>query len=573
MNILKLYDYQQECVNELKTHDKGIVCLPTGTGKTLIQATVIANDIIEHPNEFRLYVINAPRIMLSYQLLKDVYTHLMSNHIEARYMCVHSGGQTDMEDLEKIRIESNENESDTIPFSEIENGTQVQGIREIIIKSRNLNLPLILFSTYNSASRIELARLNEIQEKEVIERKEFAKPIKEDFGMVDGKWNSKESEDNYLDTLRKWEKSEYYKNTIEFTADTTYDSINIVMNDEAHYLIQERFYPILSTLKSDRCYFFTATTIVTPSDLGRGMNNSDSYGEIIYMMTPREAIERGKMVRPRFHFLFSKGVTYTMDDFETSIGVIIQESFLQHSYVLKDVQPKILVSVKGVADIKRFMESKEYKRMILNGTDIYAVASDEKIGNDINGEKVKRQEFLKRLKADGRNRGKRLIVLHFDVLSEGIDVSGFTGILPFRSLGKAKFLQTYGRAARLDYMDRERLESGELKPNDLTEFMKPYAWIIVPTIIHENEDNKEYFVNLVAEMRDYGFNPSEDIVLTDDANGLQIMTGPEGLNEIKKKSPKIGSYIEKVESQYEDERIANLKQEEWLDEVIDDLKD
>jgi len=571
MELLKLYDYQKECVNVLKTKDKGIVCLPTGTGKTLIQATVIAEDIIQHPNEFRLYVINAPRIMLSYQLLKDVYSHLMTSHIEARYMCVHSGGQTDMEDLEKIRFESNQ-DGENVPFSEIENGTSTQGIREMIIKSRNLNLPLVLFSTYNSASRIELARLNESQEKEVIERKEFDKPIKEDFGFVDDKWSTKESEDNYLDTLRKWEKSEYYKNTKEFTEETTYNMIDIVMNDESHYLIQERFYPILTTLRSNRCYFFTATTIHTPSDLGRGMNNVDSYGDIIFERTPRWAIENGKMVRPRFHFLFSKGTTYTIDDFETSIGVIIQESFLQHSYVLKDVQPKILVSVKGVGDIKRFVESKEYKRMILNGTDIYCVASDESIGNDINGVKVKRQDFLKRLKEDGRNRSKRLIVLHYDILAEGIDVSGFTGILPFRSLGKAKFLQTYGRAARLDYMDREKLESGELKPNDLSEFMKPYAYIIIPSIIHENEDNKELFGNLVTEMRSYGFDPSEDIVVTDDTNGLQTMEKTKGLNEIKKKSPKIGEYIQKIESELEDERIAKLNQIEWLDEVINDLK-
>ena len=560
MELLKLYDYQEDCVNILDIKSKGIICLPTGTGKTLIQATIIANDIKNHPNEFRLYVINAPRIMLSYQLMKEVYSHLISSRIESRYMCVHSGGQADMEDLERIRIESNQDTDDNIPFSEIENGTSPSLIREMIIKSKNLNLPLVLFSTYNSAEQIERARLlidvdipDGVQE-------DFEEPILENF----------ENEDLYLDDMRKWNKIQFYKNKIKFIG-TSYDKIDIVMNDEAHYLIQERFYSILSVLKSDRCYFFTATTIHTPSDQGRGMNNVNSYGEVIYLMTPREAIEKGKMVRPRFQILLSNGTSYTMDDFETSIGVIIQESFLQHSYILKDIQPKVLVSVKGVNDIKRFFESKEYKRMILNGTEIYAVASDEYIGNNINGVHVTRQEFLKRLKNDGRNRSKRLIVLHYDILAEGIDVSGFTGILPLRTLGKAKFLQTFGRAARLDYIDRERLEKGEIKPNDLSEFMKPYAWIIVPAIIHENEDNKDHFANLVDEMRNYDFIPSEDIILTDDTNGLQTLTGPEGLNIMKKKSPKIGSYIERVQSEYEDERIANLSSEEFLDEVIKDL--
>ena len=562
--ILTLYDYQEECVNKLKTDKKGIVCLPTGTGKTLIQATIIAQDILNHQNEFRLYVINAPRIMLSYQLMKEVYSYLMNNHIEARYMCVHSGGQADMEDLEKIRVESNQTSDDTVPFSEIESGTSPSTIREMILKSRSQNLPLVLFSTYNSADHIEYARFNNIPEdikEEEIEN--FEKPTIEKF----------ENEDSFLDSLRKWERVEYYKNkTIPDFNERTYDKIDIVMNDEAHYLIQERFYNILSILKSERCYFFTATTVNSPSDKGRGMNNVESYGELLYMMTPREAIERGKMVRPRLHFLLSYGTTYTINDYETSLGVIIEESFLQHQYVLKGVNPKVLVSVKGVGDIKRFFESKEYKKMIRNGTTIYAVASDESIGNDINGVKVTRQQFLKQLKSDGRDRSKRLVVLHYDILAEGIDISGFTGILPLRTLTKSKFLQTYGRAARLDFDDRSRLESGEIKSNDLSEFVKPYAWVIVPAIIHENSDNKEHIGNLITELRSYGFNPSDDVIITDDTNGLPTVIGPESLNQLKKKSPNIGSFIEKVEAEYEDERIAKLDEAAWLDEVINDLK-
>ena len=576
--ILKLYDYQEECVKILDTKSKGIVCLPTGTGKTLIQATIIANDIIQHPNTFNLYVINAPRIMLSYQLMKEVYSYLVNNHIEARYMCVHSGGQADMEELEKIRVESNQMSDETIPFSEIENGTSPALIREMILKAKNQNLPLVLFSTYNSADRIEDARFNITVEQEKEYTLNTPKPLQEDFGYMDEGcfqgWVNSEDEDAYLDELRKWERQNHKsKLQIPVNTPTTYDKIEIVVNDEAHYLIQERFYNILEILKSNRCYFFTATTINSPSDKGRGMNNVESYGEIIYMMTPREAIDRGKMVRPRLHFLLSYGTTYTINDYETSLGVIIEESFLQHQYVLKGVNPKVLVSVKGVGDIKRFFEGKEYKKMIRNGTTIYAVASDESIGNDINGEKVTRQVFLNRLKIDGRDRSKRLVVLHYDILAEGIDISGFTGILPLRTLTKSKFLQTYGRAARLDYDDRQRLESGEIKPNDLSEFVKPYAWVIVPAIIHENADNKEHIGNLITELRSYGFSPTDDVIITDDTNGLPTVMGPESLNQLKKKSPNIGSYIEKVEAEYEDERIAQLNETEWLDKVINDLKD
>ena len=109
-------------------------------------------------------------------------------------------------------------------------------------------------------------------------------------------------------------------------------------------------------------------------------------------------------------------------------------------------------------------------------------------------------------------------------------------------------------------------------PNDLDKFMKPYAWVIVPTIIHEDADNKEHIGNLITELRDYGFNPSEDIVSTDETNGLPTLDGPEGLNNVKKKCPNIGLYIEKVEASYEDERIAKLTTEEWLVHNFPELK-
>jgi hypothetical protein len=338
------------------------------------------------------------------------------------------------------------------------------------------------------------------------------------------------------------------------------------MNDEAQYLVQEQFHDIIHILNTKRCYFFTATTIHTPSDTGRGMNNSESYGEIIFEMTPRQAIDLGKMVRPRMHFVIPpSGSTYTKDDFESSLGKIISEAFAQHNYAIGQFsKAKMLVSVKGVGDIQKFFESKEYKGLVRTGVKIYAVASDERIGNNINGERVNRREFLNRLKEDGKNPTQEIIILHYDILAEGIDVPGITGIMPLRTLGKAKFLQTFGRAARLDIEDRSLIEKGKIKPNELSEMNKPYAWVIVPTIIHEDADSKEHIGNLITELRSYGFNPSEDIVSTDTKTGLPVIEGPDALNEVKVKCPNIGEYIEKVEADYENEFYASLNDEQKI---------
>lgn len=506
--LSKLYDYQLDAVKATDKNKKGIVCMPTGAGKTFVQASVIAKDILKNKGKFGIYVINAPRIMLSYQLLKEVYSFLMYAGIDARYMSVHSGGSVDLQDLEAIRVDANYNEGTNIQFAEIHSGTSPILIRECLEMAKTGDIPLIIFSTYNSAERINDAVPSE--------------------------------------------------------------KINIVMNDEAQYLVQEQFHDIIHILNFNRCYFFTATTIHTPSDTGRGMNNKESYGDVIYLMTPRQAIDMGKMVRPRLHFVIPPdGSNYTKEDFQNSLGKIISEALAQHDYAIGQFSvPKMLVSVKGVGDIQKFFESREYKGLIRAGYKIYAVASDENIGNNINGEKVSRRDFLNQLKLDGKNVAQRLLILHYDILAEGIDVPGITGIMPLRTLGKAKFLQTFGRAARLDIEDRERIESMEIGPNDLNQMNKPYAWVIVPTIIHEDADSKEHIGNLITELRDYGFKPSEDIVSTDSKNGLPTVDGAEALIEVKKKCPNIGEYIEKVEADYENEYIASLSPEDRVRYIL-----
>lgn len=513
----RLYPYQKEAVSKCLEKDKGIIVLPTGTGKTFCQASIIADHIQRNPG-FHIYVVNAPRIMLSFQLLREVYGFLVQAGFEARYMFVHSGGNSDEKELEDLRTNANSLYGTSIPFSQIASGTHPLAIRGMLDKGISQDLPVILFSTYNSADKIEIAR-------------------------------SKINED---------------------TGEEIYPKISIILNDEAHYLVQEQFHDILRILSSERCYFFTATTVHTPSDKGRGMNNLDLYGEIIYEMKPRRAIDLGKMIRPRLHFVTTSGV-YNTDDYDKSLSKIIYEAFYQHSLTIK-TKPRVLVSVKGTGDIKRFLESADYEIMRKRGVDVFAVASHEDIGNQINGEQVRRYDFLRALKSYNEDPEKSLLVLHYDVLSEGIDCSGFTGILPLRTLNKSKFLQTFGRAARVHPEDREKIDSGEINPEELNKMKKPYAWIIIPNVIHANEDDKENFISLIKELRDYGFKSSQDIVTSEIINGMPEIEELKGLNDINKRFPNIGILIEDLEAKIEEERVAKLPRAEWLYEVLKKIK-
>ncbi len=144
--------------------------------------------------------------------------------------------------------------------------------------------------------------------------------------------------------------------------------------------------------------------------------------------------------------------------------------------------------------------------------------------------------------------------------------------MPLRSLGKAKFLQTYGRAARLDIDDRTAIESGEVKPSELEKLMKPYAWVIIPTILNEDDDDKKHIEDLLRELRDYGFKPSEDIISSNSNTGLGNDSDLDALINPTKGAPKIGQVIEKVEADFEAERIASLTEEDWLVHNFPELK-
>jgi len=507
-----LYDYQKEAVFKTKFHNRGIVCMPTGVGKTFCQASMIADDIMENSKGFNLYVVNAPRIILSYQLMREVYGFLIKSNIEARYMFVHSGGASDEKELEEIRVRAKE-DGINIPFSQIGAGTSPRVIGEMMKTASKENLPLIFFSTYNSADRIQIAIEN------LAEFEEIFMP-----------------------------------------------EISMVLNDEAHYLVQEQFHDIITNVPSSRCYFFTATMIHTPSDKGRGMNNEDLYGKVIYEMKPIDAIMIGKMVRPRLHVVTTEGV-YNTDDYNKSLNKIIYSTFKQHEEVLIKMKPKMLISTKGTQDIISFLNSDEYRTLRSEGVDIYAVASSENIGNDINGEKVRRQIFLKRLKKDGDNHNKKLIVLHYDILAEGISVSGFTGIMPLRTLNKSKFLQTYGRSARPEKNDRKAIddkirERGVLDEKDWNDLLismnKPYAYIMIPNIIHSNEDDRANIAQLITELRTYEFKPYEDILSSSMVHGQPKIDELDGLNNLLKRVPNVGQVIENLQMELEAEESAKL---------------
>ena len=466
--------------------------MPTGTGKTFVQAGIIANDIKNNPG-FRMYVVNAPRIMLSYQLLEEVMKFNLNNGIDARYMAVHSGRLDENLELQKLR------KSKGYKHSQIESTTKSNAISEMITKAKETNQPLIFFSTYNSSIRIEEGRQQE--------------------------------------------------------------PINIIMNDEAHYLTQERFNTDFNKIKTERKYFFTATTKETTSDRGLGMNNEEFYGESIFIMTPFEAIQLGKMVRPRVHIVSTNGnKVMTKEDLDKShIDSLIPWTKL-HSRVVQFSRARSEDNDRIILDeIQNFIENE----VIAKGN------SDSDVSNYINGKKVNRRDWLKQLQTDGGDKNQELIVVHFDILTEGIDVPGLTGVLFLRDLKKSKFIQTFGRVARLDKQDRKNLEDKKITSNDLDKMNKPYAWIIIPAVKAEDTDKLANLENLTEALRDTGFDPKEDIEPYDRAEGGKKEDDEEIVPGDNSISGLVGQVVENYNHKIEEERLANRTFEEIVQEQVE----
>ena len=98
---------------------------------------------------------------------------------------------------------------------------------------------------------------------------------------------------------------------------------------------------------------------------------------------------------------------------------------------------------------------------------------------------------------------------------------------------------------------------------------KPYGWIVIPALIFENVDDNQRVENLVRELRDYDFNPVDDLVVSNiSGGGIGVVKGPDALIEIKKNEPRVGVFIESLQSTIEDERIASLSNEGFVSEFF-----
>lgn len=252
-------------------------------------------------------------------------------------------------------------------------------------------------------------------------------------------------------------------------------SVDTIYFDEAHHSVKKSFFGPTKFFSqtAKRCYFFTATPKHSHTASKPGMNWSDVYGKVISKVSASELIEGGFIIPP----VVSVNVMNTFRDKDyaaerdcmTLLDTILNEDNMQ----------KVLVAAPNTKVLIRMLAETDFMTEIrAHGYDVLWITS--KYGAFINDKKVSRSEFFDTLNQWGKDNDRKFVLLHYSILSEGINVSGLTSCVLMRNMDAIGLAQTIGRVIRLHQDDARALVEGTLVPGDIESYTKSYGFIHVP---------------------------------------------------------------------------------------------
>jgi superfamily II DNA or RNA helicase len=464
---LKIRKYQKECVeacDALPVENGRIkIILPTGAGKTVISQEVIKNQA--KGKDFSASLIFVPRLMLGKQWIKTTASYLKTAKLKFAFVNVNTGGVSN-----KVReaIEAAQFAISGVSRKLVSTVDPNDVVKEIA-KLHQLGYHVIVISTYHSSGVIKESKV----------------------------------------------------------------SFDLGLFDECHYLVSaagnESEFRNALDVNIKRRLFLTATPRYTDSPEGLGMNNETEFGDVLFERKPKEIIEAGAIVGPKIHIvgceniIDSKGI-----DHENRMQMIFRalgfhkEQVKSVSHIPNLIGAKLLVVCDGQEALKGLFQSKRFReiRSDYPKLRIYGLSSD--FGLYIDGvmhsppvSNSRKEDFL--LSLDEMSANDDALIFHVDMIAEGLDVPGITGMLPLRQCSKIKFLQNLGRATRLHPVDAVKIyDTNALKVGDKANYIKPYCYVILPYCLDNREDFLDRYANIVDGLRsEYGFDPSDENVICD----------------------------------------------------------
>ena len=261
-------------------------------------------------------------------------------------------------------------------------------------------------------------------------------------------------ETHHTSTTKTKEIEEWYHNSVKnILIFTTYHSLHKISEsldvevdtiyfDESHNSVQKNFIEATEyySMYANRCYFFTATPKHSKTPFKIGMNDEDIYGKVLVNVPAPKLVDEGVILPPKVivkkidvvddsrfkHEHDCDNVLSTMDDIRSDKVLICARSTKQ------------IVNLVSQTDFAYELQTRGYNWMYITA----------KTGAIVNGKKVDRESFFNTLNEWGKEDGKRFVVLHHSILSEGINVRGLEAALFLRNMDYIGISQTIGRVIR-----------------------------------------------------------------------------------------------------------------------------
>ena len=222
----------------------------------------------------------------------------------------------------------------------------------------------------------------------------------------------------------------------------SYIHVDTIYFDEAHNSVQKNFVEATEyfSMYASRCYFFTATPKHSRNPFKIGMNDEDIYGKVLVNVPAPELVKKGHILPPKVNI---KKID------------VIDDSRFKHEHdcdnilsTIDDIDvDKILICARSTKQIVNLVSQSDfaYELQTRGYNWMYITA---KTGAIVNGKKVDRESFFNTLNEWGKEDGKRFVVLHHSILSEGINVRGLEAALFLRNMDYIGISQTIGRVIR-----------------------------------------------------------------------------------------------------------------------------
>lgn len=516
----KIYDdfhnkhrnHQKLALNALNDQILGQISIPTGTGKTRIQVDVHVADMIQKTNDNKtgVYVIGAHRLALCSQLLHDIVEVAIPCGLNFDILYV--GSERFNNDTIRTNLRNLGNIDDNLrafdeKISKGKNTTKQDEVLEFVNNAKENNRHVIAVATYHSFHKLGLL-----------------------------------------------------------------SKIDICTYDEAHITLGDDFTDNISRVKPiiHKNFFFTATRKVIGNT--SGMNDTTLYGNVLYSISPKAMIEAGEIVSPRLHTIkISEDAEDGNYDNDRMLIKTIIDGFEQHKNKIKEfssnpdlIGAKLLISCSGSDDIKTINNSDLLKNWCKEyNVKMFSFASNVDVGYKYNFESISRSDLFSRM--DLLEDEEDAILLHIDILTEGIDLPSITGVMPLRNLNQSKLIQTIGRATRLLKSDREKLYQNKIHPSESEKFTKPYCWFLVPQFFSSLGDYNQMKKLLKEIMNTYEVLPEEfssaDRFIAEPDMVLPKVTSDDILNRREKECDLAHLFEEIFVSNWQD-MVYNLDEEE-----------